>query len=51
MKKPLLLFIIFSILLILSAVIYKNYCGSRSDDCKQGKIDEKDFGPEEGIDW
>jgi hypothetical protein len=51
MNKPLLLFIIFSVLLVLSAIVYKNYCKSQPDGCKQEKFDEKDFGPEEGIDW
>jgi hypothetical protein len=51
MKKPLLLFIIFSALLILSIIAYKNYCKSQPDGCKQEKFDEKDFGPQEGIDW
>jgi hypothetical protein len=51
MNKSLLLFISFSILLLLSIVTYSKYCESKPNGCKQEKYDEKDLGPKEGIDW
>ena len=51
MNKPLLLFIAFSILLLLAIVTYNKYCESKHNGCKQEKYDDKDLGPQEGIDW
>jgi hypothetical protein len=52
MKKNLLLFIILLGLLIISKIVYTNYCESKSDGCKKEKMDyEKDGLPKEGIDY
>ncbi|WP_295420724.1 hypothetical protein [Sulfurovum sp.] len=52
MKKPLFLFIIFVILLVLAKTAYNKYCESKPEGCKKGKIDyEKQGLPEEGIDY
>jgi len=52
MKKSLLLFIIFVILLVLAKTVYTKYCESKPDGCKKEKIDyEKDGLPQEDIDW
>ncbi len=51
MNKPLLLFIIFSFLMIVAVFTYNKYCESKQNGCKQEKFDENDLGPREGIDW
>jgi len=52
MKKSLLLFIIFVVLLVLAKIAYNKYCESKPEGCKKEKIDyEKDGLPEEGVDW
>jgi len=51
MKKPLLLFIIFTVLLLLVGAVYHRYCKSHPGSCRQEKIDENDMGPRKGIDW
>jgi len=52
MKKPLLLFIIFGLLIIVAGFAYKNYCARKPGGCKQEKFDEgEDLGPRKGIDW
>ena len=51
MNKPLLLFISFSILLLVAIVTYNKYCESKPNGCKHSTYDKKDLGPKEGIDW
>jgi len=51
MKKPLLIFIILALLIILAGFAYKKYCVSKAGGCKQEKVDPDNFGPQEGIDW
>lgn len=52
MKKSLLLFIIFIILLVLAKIAYKKYCQSKPEGCPKEVVDyEKDGFPEEGVDW
>jgi len=51
MNKPLLLFISFSILLLIAVLTYSKYCESKPNGCKQEKYDEDNLGPKEGIDW
>ncbi|SFV89881.1 hypothetical protein MNB_SV-4-717 [hydrothermal vent metagenome] len=51
MKKPLLLFIIFSLLLLIAGIAYQKYCKAKPDGCKERKVDVNDLGPQEGIDW
>ena len=51
MKKSLLLFIIFTILLFVAQFAYTKYCKTKPDGCKQTKIDENNVGPQKGIDW
>lgn len=51
MKKPLLLFIIFAVLMVLGKFVYTKYCESKPEGCKKEKYDEKQGMPKEGIDW
>ncbi len=52
MKKPLFIFIIFALLILVASFAYKRYCEARPGDCKQVKVeDREEIGPEEGIDW
>jgi hypothetical protein len=52
MKKPLLLFIISLLLMLVAGIAYKKYCETKPGGCKQEKFDEKDdVGPKKGIDW
>ena len=51
MNKPLLIFLISGLLIILASVTYMKYCKSQSIECKFEKFDVSDFGPKEGIDW
>jgi len=51
MKKPLILFIIFAILLVLAKTAYTKYCESKPEGCKKEKYDEHQGLPEEGIDY
>ncbi|WP_161937669.1 hypothetical protein [Sulfurovum riftiae] len=52
MKKPLLIFIILALLIIVAGFAYKRYCETKPDGCKQEKLeDREDLGPQEGIDW
>jgi len=47
--KPLLLFIIFVVLLVIGKLAYTKYCESKPKGCKkETKIEET---PEEGVDW
>ncbi len=50
-KKPLILFIIFVILLVMAKIAYNKYCESKPDGCKKEIYDENQGLPEEGIDW
>ena len=56
LKKPLLLFIVFVILLVVAKIVYNKYCESKPEGCKnqlngKEKLDEKQGLPEEGVDW
>lgn len=51
MKKPLILFIIFALLLIAAKIAYNKYCASKPEGCKKEKYDENQGLPKEGIDW
>ena len=51
MKKLLLMFLFFALLLLLSVYGYTKYCNSEGIECKNYVFDEKDFGPQKGIDW
>ena len=51
MKKTLLLFIIFALLLIVAKIAYNKYCESKPEGCKKEKYDEDQGLPREGIDW
>jgi hypothetical protein len=51
MKKTLLLFIIFVILIIVAKVAYNKYCESKPEGCKKEKYNEDKGLPKKGIDW
>ena len=51
MKKPLILFIIFVVMLVVAKMAYNKYCESKPEGCKKEKDDEKQGLPEEGVDW
>jgi len=51
MKKPLLLFIIFTVLLLVAGTVYHRYCKAHPGRCRQVKMDEDEKGPRKGIDW
>ncbi len=51
MKKSLILFIIFVVMLVVAKIAYAKYCESKPEGCKKVKVDEKLGSPEEGIDW
>ncbi len=52
MKKPLLLFIIGTVLLLVAAAAYHKYCESKPGGCKKSDTKIDDIGePREGIDW
>ena len=43
MKKPLLLFIIFVVLLVLTKIAYTKYCASKPEGCKDEPYEEKNL--------
>ena len=43
LKKPLLLFIIVAILIIILSIAYNKYCASKPDGCKNEPYDERDL--------
>ena len=56
MKKSLILFIVFVILLVIAKIAYNKYCESKPEGCKnqlngKEKYDENQGLPEEGVDW
>jgi len=51
MKKPLLFFIIFIVLLVIAKIVYSKYCESKPEGCKKVKADEREEHPIKGIDW
>ncbi len=51
MNKALLIFIFLALLIVSAAIVYKQYCASKTYGCKQEKFEDNDFGPEEGTDW
>ena len=50
-KKPLILFIVFVVLLVVAKIAFNKYCESKPEGCKKEKYDENQGLPEEGIDW
>ncbi len=51
MSKPLLLFIVFVIVLVIAKISYNKYCNLNPDGCKSVKVDKNQGLPQEGIDW
>ncbi len=51
MKKSLLLFIIFVLLLVAAKIAYNKYCASKPEGCKKEVYNENQGLPEEGIDY
>ena len=51
MKKSLILFIVFAVLLVVAKIAYVKYCESKPEGCKKEVYDENQGLPEEGIDW
>ncbi len=51
MKKPILLFIMFVVLLVLAKIAYGKYCESKPEGCKKEVYDETQGMPKEGIDY
>ena len=51
MKKSLILFIVFVVLLVVAKIAYTKYCESKPEGCKKVKYDENQGLPEEGIDY
>jgi hypothetical protein len=51
MKKPLLLFLLFSALLLLAGIAYTKYCKSKPNGCRKIERDAESEYPREGIDW
>ena len=51
MKKPLLLFIIAVIVLIVAKLAYTKFCNLKNENCKNSTTDYYDGSPEEGVDW
>ena len=51
MKKSLILFIAFAVLLVVAKIAYTKYCESKPEGCKKEKYDENKGLPREGIDW
>jgi len=50
MKKALILFIIFSIFIILAKTAYSKYCETKPEGCKKVKVEDQGLDGE-GIDW
>ena len=56
MKKPLILFIVCVVVLVIAKIAYNKYCESKPEGCKnqlngKEKYDEDQGLPEEGVDW
>ena len=51
MKRPLLLFIISVVLLVIAVLVYNKYCESKPDGCKKIKNSEREENPRKGINW
>jgi len=52
MKKPLLIFIVLAVFIIVVKFAYLKYCESKPEGCKQEKLKKKDdLGPQKGVDW
>jgi len=50
MKKALILFILFSVLIIIAKIAYSKYCETKPEGCKKVKIEDQGVHGE-GIDW
>jgi len=51
MKKPIIVFLILVLFLVLAKTAYNKYCESKPEGCKKEKYDEKQGMPKEGIDY
>jgi hypothetical protein len=51
MNKPLLLFLISVVILVIIALVYHKYCESKPKGCKKVHIKDRETGPVKGIDW
>ena len=51
MNRPLLLFLISAVILIIAAIVYSKYCESKPKGCKKAHYEEWDKGPIKGVDW
>ncbi len=51
MKKPLILFIVFAVLLVIAKIAHTKYCEVKPEGCKKVKMDKNLGSPEEGVDW
>ena len=51
MKKPLILFVIFVLLLIVAKIAYNRYCETKPEGCKKENPEEREEFPVKGIDW
>ena len=50
LKKPLLLFIIFTIILVLAGIAYSKYCASKPNGCNDEPYDDRNL-PEDHVDY
>ena len=51
MKKPLILFIIAVVLMIIAKIVYDKYCEGKPEGCKKEKAVEREEHPVKGVDW
>jgi CDP-diacylglycerol pyrophosphatase len=52
MKKPLILFLVSLVILIIAGIVYTKYCKSKLDGCKKVIQNDADNEyPQKGIDW
>ena len=51
MGKPLFLFVVFVVVMVIAKITYNKYCNSKPEGCRSVKIDKNQGSPEEGIDW
>jgi CDP-diacylglycerol pyrophosphatase len=51
MKKPLMLFLLSLVILVIAGIVYNKYCKSKPDGCKKTIHDADSEYPQKGIDW
>ena len=51
MKKPLILFLVSLLLLLIAGMAYTKYCKSKPNGCKKMQRDTEDSYPTKGVDW